>query len=114
MRSEVEEAGSDRTSSVKVTIEVNCHGGGTTSHTEEYTGVHYLQVHEHMSYCISDCVRSVFGQYGSEEARLVFGFLKRNKQVKKSVVVYEGEEVPEGAMVVSHAGELMNSEDGIY
>lgn len=113
MRSEVEEADSDRTSHVKVTIEVNCHGGSTTSHTEEYTGVHYLQVQEHMSYCISDCVRAAFGQYGAEDARLVFGFLKRQKQVKKSVVVYEGEEVPEGAMIVNCRGELLNSEDGM-
>ena len=104
---------SDRTSHVSVTIEVNCHGESTTTHTEEYTGVHYLRVADQMATAIKECVCAVFGQYGAEDARLVFGILKQYPLVKESVVVNEGEEAPEGAMVVNIRGELLNSEDGM-
>jgi hypothetical protein len=66
-----------------------------------------------MATAIKECVCAVFGQYGSEDARLVFGILKQYPLVKESVVVNEGEEAPEGAMVVNIHGELLNSEDGM-
>lgn len=117
-RSEVEEVYSrDNDGHVKVTIELNSRGGRhgrTVTHTEEFTGLNFLRAHEHLGMGILECVLAVFGEFGEAEARLVFGHLKRHPEVKESVVVWEHEEVPEGAMVVSHTGEVLNDDSGMY
>jgi len=114
-RSELEEIYSDKTSHFKVTIEINARGdGNTTYHTEEYKNLGFLQLHEHLAMGILDCVSAVFGGYGEEEVKLVFGHLKRSPLVKKSVVAWQGEEVPEGAMLVGWTGEVLNDESGMY
>ena len=114
-RSELEEIYSDKTSHFKVTIEINARGGSnTTCHTEEFKDLGFLQVHEHLAIGILDCVSAVFGEYGEAEAKLVFGHLKNHPLVKKSVVVGQGEEVPEGAMLVGWTGEVLNDESGMY
>lgn len=115
-RSELEAIYSDKTSNFKVTIEINARGDRTTCHTEEFKDLGFLQVHDHLAIGILDCVRAVFGEYGEAEAKLVFGHLKNHPLVEKSVVVWKGlgEEEPEGAMLVSHTGEVLNDESGMY
>ena len=114
-RSELEAIYDARTSHFKVTIELDARGdGNATYHTEEYKKLGFLQVHGHLSIGILNCVRAVFGEYGEEESKLVFGHLKNHPLVKKSVVVHQGEEVPEGAMVVGWSGEVLNDDSGMY
>ena len=108
----------DNDGHVKVTIELNSRGGkhgNIVTHTEEFTGLNFLLVHEHVAIAIQECVSAVFGGYGEAEAKLVYGHLKRSPLVKKSVLVYEDEgPAPEGAMVVNHTGEVLNDESGMY
>jgi hypothetical protein len=118
MPSEVVESYSrDNDGHVKVTIELNSRGGRhgrTVTHTEEFTGLNFLRAHEHVAIAIQECVFCVFGEDGEAESRLVFGHLKRHPEVRKSVVVWEGEVVPKGAMLVSHTGEVLNDDSGMY